>query len=212
MAHSLVDMSCCCLAAKSCLTLLGPHGLYPLGSSIHGISQARILKWVAVSSSRGSYQPRDRTCVSCIGRFSTTEPPGKPSRERKAPPKNRVAMAWSRGGRMLVIKTSDPHSSFQLLQWNRFPTPFHQQQLKIISICLPCKHYSLQDSCLEIYCVLDFRNFWTLSIEYHEARHKVSSLRTRTCSFLCSLPSTQLSAQNNHEINAHWISYWINML
>ena len=35
------------------------------GSSVHGISQARILKWVAISFSRGSSQPRDQTCASC---------------------------------------------------------------------------------------------------------------------------------------------------
>ena len=40
----------------------------PPGSSVHGIFQARILQWVAISSSRGSSQPRDRTYVSCIGR------------------------------------------------------------------------------------------------------------------------------------------------
>ena len=45
--------------------------------SVHGISQARILEWVAISFSRGSSQPRDRTHVSCTaGRFFTTEPPG----------------------------------------------------------------------------------------------------------------------------------------
>ena len=36
------------------------------GSSVHGIFQARILEWVAISFSRGSSQPRDRTWVSCI--------------------------------------------------------------------------------------------------------------------------------------------------
>ena len=36
------------------------------GSSVHGILQARILKWVAISFSRGSFLPRDRTPVSCI--------------------------------------------------------------------------------------------------------------------------------------------------
>ena len=36
------------------------------GSSLHGILQARILKWVATSFSRGSSQPKDRTLVSCI--------------------------------------------------------------------------------------------------------------------------------------------------
>ena len=38
-------------------------------SSAHGIFQARILKWVAISSSRGSSQPRDRKCISCTGRW-----------------------------------------------------------------------------------------------------------------------------------------------
>ena len=43
----------------------------PPGSSVHGIFQARILEWVAISFSRGSSWPRDRTwvsCISCIGR------------------------------------------------------------------------------------------------------------------------------------------------
>ena len=39
------------------------------GSSVHGIPQARILEWVAISSSRRSSWPRDGTCVSCIGRW-----------------------------------------------------------------------------------------------------------------------------------------------
>ena len=44
----------------------------PPGSSVHGILQASILKWVAMSSSRGSSQPRDRThipCDFCIDRW-----------------------------------------------------------------------------------------------------------------------------------------------
>ena len=39
-----------------------------LGSSIHGILKARILEWVAISSSRDSSKHRDQTQVSCIGR------------------------------------------------------------------------------------------------------------------------------------------------
>ena len=38
------------------------------GSSTHGIFQARILEWVAISFSRGSSEPRDRTQVFCFGR------------------------------------------------------------------------------------------------------------------------------------------------
>ena len=45
---------------------------------VHGFTQARILEWVAMPSSRGSSRPRDQNCLSCIaGRFFTTEPPGK---------------------------------------------------------------------------------------------------------------------------------------
>ena len=36
------------------------------GSSVHGILQARILEWVAIPFSRGSFQPRDRICVSWL--------------------------------------------------------------------------------------------------------------------------------------------------
>ena len=51
----------------------------PPGFSVHGISQARILQWVAISFSRGCSQPRYRTCVSFIvGKFFTPEPPGEP--------------------------------------------------------------------------------------------------------------------------------------
>ena len=41
----------------------------PQGSSVHGIIQARILERVAMSSSGDSSRPRDRTWVSCIGRW-----------------------------------------------------------------------------------------------------------------------------------------------
>ena len=49
------------------------------GSSVHGIFQARILEWVAISFSRGYPQPRAQTHISYIkGGFFTTEPPGEP--------------------------------------------------------------------------------------------------------------------------------------
>ena len=54
------------LVAKSCLALETPMDCSPLGFSVHGIFQARILEQVAVSSSRGSSQPRDGTNASCI--------------------------------------------------------------------------------------------------------------------------------------------------
>ena len=78
--HSESDShpGCCCLVAKSCLTLWCPIDCRPSGSSVNGIFQARILEWVSIFFSRGSSWPRDRTQISCTGRqFFTTEPPVK---------------------------------------------------------------------------------------------------------------------------------------
>ena len=54
------------LVAQSCPTLCNPMDCSPPGSSVHGTLQARILEWLAISSSRGSSQPGDRIQVSCI--------------------------------------------------------------------------------------------------------------------------------------------------
>ena len=62
-----------CVCACSVLSdSLWPHGPYLPGSSVLGLLQARLLEWVAISFSRGSSQPRDRTfisCASCTGRW-----------------------------------------------------------------------------------------------------------------------------------------------
>ena len=64
-----------CMYAKSlqsCLTLGDSMDCIPPGSSVHGILRARILERVAISSSRRSSRPRDRTLVShvfCVGRW-----------------------------------------------------------------------------------------------------------------------------------------------
>ena len=96
----------------------------PPGPSVHGTSQARVLEWVAISYSRGSSGPRDRTCISCIGRqMFTAEPPVK-------------NWKWSE---MLVpqlclilcdlMDCSTPSSSFRgilqarILEWLPFPSP-----------------------------------------------------------------------------------------
>ena len=62
---------------QSCPTLWDPMDCSLPGSSVSGILQARVLEWVAISSSRGSSWPRDWTLVSyvsCIGRqvFTTS--------------------------------------------------------------------------------------------------------------------------------------------
>ena len=63
---------CVCVPAWSCPAVCDPVDCSPPGSSVHGILQARILEGVAISFSRRSSQPRDRTPVSCIaGGFFT---------------------------------------------------------------------------------------------------------------------------------------------
>ena len=74
----------------------------PSGSSVHGISQARILEWVAISFSKGSSRPGGWTQVSCIaGRFWAT-------RE-----------AWSR----MDLTLNMLHSSPALTFFGFLPTP-----------------------------------------------------------------------------------------
>ena len=62
---------CVCLVAHSCLILCDSMDYSLPGSTVHGISQARVLEWVAICSSRESSWTRNGTCisyVSCIGR------------------------------------------------------------------------------------------------------------------------------------------------
>ena len=60
------------LVAQSCPTLRDPMDCSPSGLFVHGISQARILEWVAISFSRGYFWPRDQTCALHVDRkFST---------------------------------------------------------------------------------------------------------------------------------------------
>ena len=63
---------CCCLVTKHVQLFCNPVDSSPLGSSVDGIFQARILWWVAISFSRRSSRPRDWTWVShIIGRCFT---------------------------------------------------------------------------------------------------------------------------------------------
>ena len=85
------------LVAQSCPTLCSSMKCNLPGSSVLGIFQARILKWVAISSSRGSFLPRDRTQVCYIaGRFCTV---------------------WVTGEACISQK---PHDSFSLCLIGRF--------------------------------------------------------------------------------------------
>ena len=69
--------------AHLCSTLCNPMNHSPPGSSVHGICQARILEWVAISFSGGNLldpgiEPISPASPALAGRFYTTGPPGKP--------------------------------------------------------------------------------------------------------------------------------------
>ena len=70
-----IYIHCLCVCSSvihSCQTLYKPMDCSLPGFSVHGISQARILEWVAISFSRASSWPRDQTrfsCFSCTGRW-----------------------------------------------------------------------------------------------------------------------------------------------
>ena len=71
----------CAKALWSCPTLWGPVDCSSSGSSVHGILQTRMLKWVACLLSPDLPHPGIESTVSCIaGRLFTCEPPGKPIR------------------------------------------------------------------------------------------------------------------------------------
>ena len=82
-----------------------PMDRSPPGSFVHGIFLARILEWIAISSSRGLSRPRDWTRVACTaGRFSTIWAPGKQVTSKTKgwveglrPAGKRHSSSWMRG-------------------------------------------------------------------------------------------------------------------
>ena len=61
---------CVCVCAQSCPTHCDSMNYSPPGFAVHGLLQARILKWIAISSSRGSSWPQDWALISCISCFA----------------------------------------------------------------------------------------------------------------------------------------------
>ena len=83
--------------AQSCPTLGNPMDCSPPGSSVHVTFQVRILEQVATSYSRGSSQPRDRSCVSCA----------PPALQAGSLPSSRQGKLW-RWPHLLTISHMDP--------------------------------------------------------------------------------------------------------
>ena len=76
--------------------LCDPMDCSPPGSSVHGILQARILEWGAISFSRGSSQPRDRTLSLLHWQAGSLPlvPPGKPHKRHNYKSKSWIVDAW----------------------------------------------------------------------------------------------------------------------
>ena len=93
-----------CSISQLCPTLWDLMDCSLPGSSVHGIFQARILEWAAISYSRGSSRPRDWThisCISCIGRWIFYHwAPGEP-------------MLYSRSLLVIYFTHSSVHRSIQ---------------------------------------------------------------------------------------------------
>ena len=90
----LLSYVCMCLVMFNIFNLLDCS---PQSSSVHGIFQARILEWVAISSSRGSSQPRDQICISV------------------SPTLQGASLPWSHwGSKMFLAKTNTLQSLISL--------------------------------------------------------------------------------------------------
>ena len=91
-------------AAQPCPTLCDPMDCSPPGSSVHGILQARILEWVAISFSRGSSQARDGTgSMTLQADCLWSEPPGKPlhMKEVKLNTNEARMTPWATGSQLI---------------------------------------------------------------------------------------------------------------
>ena len=108
------------LVTQSCQTLCDHTDCSPPGSSVHGISQARILEWVVILFSRGSPQPRDWTCISHIvsGFFTIWATREAPSRAQM---RHKLVKLWIKTcGKSPKVKVGSPGFQFQL-QVGGFP-------------------------------------------------------------------------------------------
>ena len=130
----VVDSGCVCvfLVTQSCPTLCDPMDCSPPGSSVHGISQASMLKWVAIPFSRRSSQCRGQTQVSCTaGGFFTSESPGKPSCFWILLLLSRVSRVWLCATPEMAAHQAPPSLGFSRQEhWSGlpFPSPMHESE------------------------------------------------------------------------------------
>ena len=110
----LLKVKISCSVMSDC----NPMDCSPPGSSVHGILQARIVEWIAISFSRGSSQPKDRTHIPCIaGEFFTIWAPGSFLLERCWVPVDTKASLWLICPGELVSPFFSVNLSWNTFQW-----------------------------------------------------------------------------------------------
>ena len=140
---------------QSCLILCSPVDSSPLGFSVHGIFQARILEWVAMASSWGSSWPRNIThifCISCIAggfltHWTTWDQPSHPQHQWGD-------SSWSQ--LTLICSVHVFYGNFPWLLCSSFMTTFS----KCIVSTKGMKTLGLMIIILSIYCSVLTRNRW----------------------------------------------------
>ena len=105
-------MPCCSQWLQSCPTLCNPMDYNPPGSPVHGIFPTRIMEWVAPSPGdlpNPGIKPVSSVSPALAGRFFTTEPLGKPSRNHDSLSLSRGLSHWS-DGKESSCNAGDPGS------------------------------------------------------------------------------------------------------
>ena len=142
---------------QSCPTLCDPMDCSLPGSSIHGIFQARILEWIAISFSRRSFWPRDWTQVPCIVGRRFTVWATREVAEWRQQPKKYILMCFDE---CIYLYNHYHKSRFKI-----FPS-FHEivlYNLSIVPLCLaPKKHWPFHHCSFKYYMCLVTQSWLTL--------------------------------------------------
>ena len=136
--------------AQSCPILCDPVGCSPPGSSVCGTSQARILEWVAISSSRESSRPRVSSCLLCLLHWQADSLP--------------LSYGRSRGSQCLFTPMSAQRSirgcvNLDVVSWDEKGRARTSQHLCVCLHCLsPAVAFRVR--WLLLRCLLQTAHFW----------------------------------------------------
>ena len=122
---------------------LRPVDCSPPSSSIHGILQARVLEWVAISFSRGSSWPRIEPGSPAFQADAlTSQPPGKPQKKEKwkAKEKRKDIPIWIQKSKEKQVETRKPSS---VINENKQRKTIEWERIKISSrkLEIPREHF-----------------------------------------------------------------------